>query len=62
MSKKKQTENDTTNIRKVYEFRPDREVSNDNVVELLKLIRIGISGDLLEKASAELKQHFKEVA
>lgn len=60
MSKKKQ--NDTTNIRAIYEFRPDKEVSNDNVVELLKLIRIGISGDLLEKASEELKQHFKEVA
>jgi hypothetical protein len=60
MSKKKQ--NDTTNIRAIYEFCPDKEVSNDNVVELLKLIRIGISGDLLEKASEELKQHFKEVA
>lgn len=47
---------------KLYEFRPDKEVSNDNVVELLKLIRIGISGELLEKASEELKQHFKEVA
>lgn len=59
MSKKKTQE---TNIRKVYEFCPEKEVSNDNVVELLKLIRIGISGDLLEKASDELKQHFKEVA
>lgn len=60
MSKKKQTEE--TNIRKVYEFKPEREVSNDNVVELLKLIRIGISGDLLAQASDDLKQHFKEVA
>lgn len=47
---------------KLYEFLPEKEVSNENVVELLKLIRIGIRGDLLEKASDELKQHFKEVA
>lgn len=48
--------------RKIYEFLPESEVSNDNIKELLSLIRIGIGGETLEKASSELKQHFKEVA
>lgn len=59
MSKKKDNAHPQS---KLYEFIPEKEVSNDNVVELLKLIRIGVSGDVLEKASEDLKQHFKEVA
>ena len=48
---------------KLYEFNPDEiTITPNNVVELAKIVRVGISGDLLKKLSPELQKHFKEVA
>jgi len=46
---------------KVFEFKPTQEVSPQELVELLALIRIGVSGEILEKASDELNKHFIEI-
>ena len=45
----------------VYEFSPKEDLTTQEIVELLTLIRIGISGDLIEKASPDLKKHFVEI-
>ena len=48
---------------RLYEFNPDEiTITPNNVVELAKIVRVGISGDLLKKLSPELQKHFKEVA
>jgi hypothetical protein len=47
---------------RLFEFRPSNTVSVDHVIELMSLIRVGVSGDILDKASPELKKHFVEVA
>jgi len=31
-------------------------------MELMSLIRVGVSGEILDKASPELKKHFVEIA
>lgn len=46
---------------KLYEFKPTDEVETKQIIELFGLIRVGVSGDLLEKASPELKKFFEEV-
>lgn len=46
---------------KVFEFKPTKEVSPQELIELLALIRIGVSGEILDKASDGLKKHFIEV-
>jgi hypothetical protein len=46
---------------KVFEFRPKNDITENEIIELLVLIRIGVSGELLDKASPELKKHFVEV-
>ena len=42
----------------VYEFKPQSDITNNEIIELCNLIRIGVSGDVLSKASDELKKHF----
>ena len=46
---------------KVFEFKPNDNITEDNIIELANLIRIGVSGEILDKASDELKKHFIEV-
>ena len=46
----------------VYEFLPDDTVTTAEVIELSNLVRIGVGGNTLDKASKELKRHFKKVA
>lgn len=47
---------------RLYEFAPDATIDSNNVIELAKIVRVGIPGDLLGKLSPELQKHFKEVA
>lgn len=47
---------------RLYEFDPDTTIDSNNVIELAKIVRVGIPGDLLGKLSPELQKHFKEVA
>lgn len=47
---------------RLYEFDPNETITTDNVVELAKVVRVGIAGDLFKKLSPELQKHFKEVA
>jgi hypothetical protein len=47
---------------RLFEFRPSNTVSVDHVMELMSLIRVGVSGEILDKASPELKKHFVEIA
>lgn len=46
----------------VYEFLPDETITTAEIVELSILVRIGVGGNILDKASEELKRHFKKVA
>lgn len=57
MPKKKEPQDHNT-----YEFLPDESITTAEIIELSKLIRIGVGGNSLEKASKELKRHFKKVA
>ena len=45
----------------VFEFKPANDISENEILELANLIRIGVSGEILDKASEELKKHFVEV-
>lgn len=46
---------------KVFEFKPNDNITEAEIIELSELIRIGVSGEILDKASPELKKHFFEV-
>jgi hypothetical protein len=46
---------------KLFEFKPNHSITVSEVIELLALIRVGVSGEILDKASPELKKHFVEV-
>lgn len=46
----------------VYEFLPDETITTAEIIELTKLVRIGVGGNSLERATPELKRHFKKVA
>ena len=46
----------------VYEFLPDETITTAEIIELSNLVRIGVGGNSLEKATPELKRHFKKVA
>jgi hypothetical protein len=46
----------------IYEFKPKTDISSGEIQELVDLIRIGVSGDILDKASVHLKKHFVEIA
>lgn len=48
---------------RLYKFQPDEAtITPNNVVELTKVIQIGVNGDTLKVMSPELQKHFKEVA
>lgn len=47
---------------RLYEFAPSDNITPNNIVELAKIVRVGVGGDLFEKLSPELQKHFKEVA
>ncbi len=47
---------------KLYEFKPNTEITPENVVELCKIIRVGVGGHVLKEMSEELQAYFKEVA
>lgn len=46
---------------KVFEFKPSEDITSEVILEMSELIRIGVSGETLENASASLKKHFVEV-
>jgi len=46
---------------KLFEFKPTENITEAEIIELSELIRIGISGDILDKASPDLKKHFFEI-
>lgn len=46
---------------KIYEFSPSDNITIEEIIELASLIRIGVSGEILEKASDRLKKQFQEV-
>lgn len=46
---------------KVFEFKPTDKITEAEIFELAELIRIGVSGEILDKASPDLKKHFFEV-
>ena len=46
----------------VYEFLPDETITTAEIIELSNLVRIGVGGNSLERATPELKRHFKKVA
>ena len=46
---------------KVFEFKPTQTITEAEIIELAELIRIGVSGEILDKASPSLKKHFFEV-
>ena len=54
--KKKQSDHD------IYEFLPDDTITTAEIIELSQVLRIGVGGNTLERASEELKRHFKKVA
>lgn len=58
MAKKKEVEGKHD----IYEFLPDDTITTAEIVELSKIVRIGVGGNTLEKATPELKRHFKKVA
>ena len=45
----------------VFEFKPANNITEAEILELANLIRIGIGGEILDKASDDLKKHFIEV-
>jgi len=61
MAKKKTDDKDHSPAR-LYEFTPDTDITTNNIIELAKIVRVGVAGDLLKKLSPELQKHFKEVA
>lgn len=46
---------------KLFEFNPNTSIKIEEVLELAGLIRIGVSGETLDKASESLKKYFKEI-
>lgn len=46
---------------KVYEFIPTECITRDEIVELSRLVRIGVGGHIIEYASEGLRRHFREV-
>jgi hypothetical protein len=46
---------------KLYEFVPNNSIEAKHIIELTDLIKIGISGENLEKLSKELQDHFREI-
>ena len=51
-----------TGDHEIYEFLPDDTITTAEIIELSQIVRLGVGGNTLEKASKELKRHFKKVA
>lgn len=47
---------------KLYEFDPKPDIDTNNVVELARIVRVGIGDNVYALLSQELQKHFKEVA
>lgn len=47
---------------KVYEFLPDESITIKEIIELSELVRVGVSGHVLDNATEGLKKHFVEVS
>jgi hypothetical protein len=62
MAKSKKDDQHKHSSARLYEFTPSEGITQNNIVELAKIVRVGVSGDLLKKLSPELQKHFKEVA
>ena len=56
------TEDSKYSPSKLYEFTPGAEITPNNVIELCKIIRVGVGGHVLKEMSEELQKYFKEVA
>lgn len=56
------TEDNKYSPGKLYEFKPDDNITPNNVVELISIIRVGVGGHVLKEMSEELQAYFKEVA
>ena len=56
------TEDNKYSPGKLYEFKPDDNITPNNVVELINIIRVGVGGHVLKEMSEELQAYFKEVA
>jgi hypothetical protein len=62
MAKTKKDDHHKHSPARLYEFAPKDGITPNNIVELAKIVRVGVGGDLFEKLSPELQKHFKEVA
>lgn len=56
------TEDNKYSPGKLYEFKPDDNITPNNVFELINIIRVGVGGHVLKEMSEELQAYFKEVA
>jgi hypothetical protein len=46
---------------KLYEFKPGESITPELVIELTRVIRVGVGGHVLKEMSKELQEHFVEV-
>lgn len=46
---------------KVYEFKPTEDISIEDIKELSDVVRVGVTGRVLELLSDDLKKHFVEI-
>jgi hypothetical protein len=46
---------------KLYEFAPSEDISQELVQELARVVRVGITGRVLDLLSEDLKKQFKEI-
>lgn len=45
----------------LYEFKPSKNISETAIMELAEIVRVGVTGRVLELLSDDLKKHFVEV-
>ena len=50
-----------SNQSKIFEFKPDDDITVGEILELVKLIRIGVPGNIYDEASDKLKKHLIEI-
>jgi len=46
---------------KVFEFKPANDITTAEIIELSKVVRIGVGGHVVENLSQDLQKHFSEV-
>ena len=54
-------ENEKINQATLYEFKPSDDISIQDIKELSEVVRVGITGRVLENLSPNLRKHFMEV-